>query len=100
MKFTSKNTLLLLSLLVSGSSWPAPTVQQVAGAEVRAVPTRLTQVSGVLTSDVRLGAKALVAARPTPATDFWLFLFLGGAVIALQLRRTQRSIRVARVVAA
>ena len=97
MKFWSKGTLVLLSLLVSGSSWPGPTARQVAAPGVRAGSVRLAQVSGVLTPAVRLGANALAAARPTPAIDLWLTVVLSGAVVTLQLRRTQRSVRVSRV---
>jgi hypothetical protein len=99
MKFSSKGALVLLSLFVSGSSWPGPPIRQVAAPEVHAVPIRMAHVSSVLKRDVQLGANALAEARPTPVMDLWLTVVLSGAVVALQLRRTQRSVRVARVAA-
>jgi hypothetical protein len=99
MRFSSKSALVLLSLLVSGSSWPGPTARQAAAPGVHATAIRLAHVSGVLQRDVELGASALAAARPTSVLDLWLTVVLSGAVVTLQLRRTQRSVRLARVAA-
>lgn len=71
MKFSSASVL-LLSALTSSSSWPVPTTSGAATPEPRHL---------------------LHQPRPAPATDGWLMVLLGGALVALQLRRTQMDAR-------
>jgi hypothetical protein len=75
MKFSSMGVL-LISALMSGSSWPEPVTRHAVIVEPRQI---------------------LSQPQPTPATDTWLTILLGGVLVALQLRRTQMDARRARV---
>lgn len=83
---------LLISLLLAGSG---STAEQAAMAQARNrhVNARLDLP---MRSAPTASATAISNPRPAPATDVWLTIILGGGLIALQLRRTQQSVRKAR----
>lgn len=96
LKSSSMGTLLVLSLLLTGSSWSGPLVKRATIAGMHALSANLPQVAPVRS----LPAAALAVSpvgRSEPAMDVWLSVILGGGLIAMQLRRTQMSVRRARV---
>jgi hypothetical protein len=96
-KFSSRPALLVLSLLMAGSSWAGSIApQQAAMADAR---SRRESVRGISPARSLPTPSAIKVAqgRPWPATDVWLTVILGGGLIALQLRRTQRSVRMCRL---
>jgi hypothetical protein len=96
MKFSSTTVLLILSLFIAGSSWSGSLTRQrdmveahSGIANVRALPRAR--------DTPRLAATLIPQARAAAADDVWLTLILGGVLVALQLRRTQRNARLSRL---
>jgi len=85
-----------ISLLAAGSSWPVPLARQAAMA-VTPGDRESVRLEMQANSSPTLSAALLPRSPLSPATDAWLMAVLGGGVIALQLRRTQRSVRRSRV---
>jgi hypothetical protein len=96
MKFSSTAVLLILSLFIAGSSWSGSITPPRSMAEAHA-----GHVSVQLLPPVRgappLPATLIPQARAAAADDVWLTLILGGVLVALQLRRTQRNARLSRL---
>jgi hypothetical protein len=96
MRFSSTAVLLILSLCIAGSSWSVSITARRDIAEAQA-----GQVSAQLLPSVRgappLRATLIPQARASAADDMWLTLILGGVLVALQLRRTQRNARRSRL---
>jgi hypothetical protein len=95
MKFSSTG-LLLISLVMTGSTWSGPVAKQTAPAAVRShgETVRLNIPVGRPPAVI---AAPIVSPRSVSGVDVWLTVLLGGGMIALQLRRTQMSVRRARV---
>ena len=96
MKFSSTAVLLILSLFIAGSSWSGPIMlrHNMAEAHARRESVRLLlPVRGT----PPLPATLIHEAGSAAAGDVWLTLVLGGVLVALQLRRTQRSARLSRL---
>ena len=96
LKSSSMGVLLVLSLFLTGSSWSGVLVKRGATAGTHAFSASLP-----LTAPVR-GSPTVAAAvspggRPAPALDVWLSVILSGGLVAMQLRRTQMTVRRARV---
>jgi hypothetical protein len=93
MKFSSTAVLLILSVFIAGSSWSGPSITP--QPDIAATHTRPESVR--LLPPVRgtspLPATLIHQAGAAAAGDVWLTLVLGGVLVALQLRRTQRSAR-------
>ena len=96
MKFSSTTVLLILSLFIAGSSWSGsltPRRDRAAAhaglASVRFLPPERDTPP--------LPATLIPQARASAAEDVWLTLILGGVLVALQLRRTQRNARLSRL---
>ena len=85
-----------ISLLAAGSSWPMPLAKQAATAATRGYRESVRLEIHAHTPPT-LSAATLPRAPLAPATDAWLMVVLGGGVVALQLRRTQRTVRRSRV---
>ena len=96
LKNSSMGVLLVLSLFLTGSSWSGVLVKRTATAGTQAFSASLP-----LTAPVRVLPTVAVAVspggRPAPAPDVWLSVILGGGLVAMQLRRTQMTVRRARV---
>lgn len=96
MKFSSTAVLLILSLFIAGSSWPGSftprrdmTEAHAGGDSARLLPH--------LHGAPPLPATLIPQGRAAAAGDVWLTLILGGVLVALQLRRTQRNARLSRL---
>jgi hypothetical protein len=95
-KFSTTGALLILTSLLAGPTVSGSIVKKAASAEARAsqailqlvTPARTTRPSAVFT---------VASDRPARAADVFLAITLGGSLVVLQLRRTQRGVRMARV---
>jgi hypothetical protein len=96
MKFSSTAVLLILSLFIAGSSWSGSITLQRDMAEAHAglASVRLLPPER---DTPPLPAALIPQARAAAADDVWLTLILGGVLVALQLRRTQRNARLSRL---
>ncbi len=96
MKFSSVAVLLILSLFIAGSSWPESIVRRHQMAEAHAGRESVRLLPPVRGTPP-LPAALIPQARAAAADDVWLTLILGGVLVALQLRRTQRTARLSRL---
>jgi hypothetical protein len=96
MRFSSTAVLLILSLFIAGSSWSVSSAPQpdMAGTHASRESVRLLWPA----PDTAPLPATLIPQAGTAATgDVWLTLVLGGVLVALQLRRAQRSARLSRL---
>jgi hypothetical protein len=96
MKFSSTTVLLILSLCIAGSSWSGSITPQRDTAEAHA-GHQSTRLLPPVRGKPPLPATLIPQARAAAADDVWLTLILGGVLVALQLRRTQRNARQSRL---
>jgi hypothetical protein len=96
MKFSSTAVLLILSLCITGSSWSGPITPQRDIAEAHFGRERVRLVPPVRGAPL-LPPTLIPQARAAATDDVWLTLILGGVLVALQLRRTQRNARLSRL---
>ncbi len=96
MKFSSTTVLLILSLCIAGSSWSGSITPQRDTAEAHADPASVRLLPPERDTP-RLPTALIPQARAAAADDVWLTLILGGVLVALQLRRTQRNARLSRL---
>jgi hypothetical protein len=96
MKFSSTAVLLILSLCIAGSSWSGSLTPQRGMAEAHAGRASVQFLPPERDSPP-LPATLIPQARASAADDAWLTLILGGVLVALQLRRTQRNARLSRL---
>ena len=101
LKSSSMGVLLVLSLFLTGSSWSGVLVKRTATAGTQAFSASLPLTAPVrVLPTVVLPTVAVAVSpggRPAPAPDVWLSVILGGGLVAMQLRRTQMTVRRARV---
>jgi hypothetical protein len=95
MKFSSTAVLLVLAPLIAGSSWPGRLIPQrdPVKAHAAVVSARLLPLVRVTPPP----AAAAILRNSDAAGDVWLTVFLGGALVALQLRRQQKNARMSRL---
>jgi hypothetical protein len=93
---TTTGALLILTSLLAGSTVSGSIAKKAASAEAQAGQAILRLV-GPARSAQAARVFAVARARPASATDVCLAVILGGCLVALQLRRTQRGVRMARV---
>lgn len=98
LKSSYMGTLLVLSLLPTGSSWSGPLIERAATTGTHAFRANLPQTTHVRSSPA-MATAASSASRPEPALDVWLSVFLSGGLVARQLRRTQMSVSRSRLYA-
>ena len=96
MKFSSTAVLLILSVFIAGSSWSGSFTPQRVMAEAHAGRESM-RLLPLVRGTPPLPATLIPQARAAAADDVWLTLILGGVLVALQLRRTQRNSRVSRL---
>ena len=96
MKFSSTTVLLILSLCIAGSSWSGSIRPLRDMAEAHAGPASV-RLPPLVRGTAPLPATLIHEARAAAADDVWLTLILGGVLVALQLRRTQRNARLSRL---
>jgi hypothetical protein len=92
MKFSSTAVLLILSVFIAGSSWSGSFTPQRDMPEAHA-GRESVRLLPPLRGTPPLPATLIPQARAAAAGDVWLTLILAGVLVALQLRRTQRSAR-------
>ncbi len=94
-KFSSTAVLLVLSLLMAGSSRSGPVTRQ----DIAAVPAHSERGRLIIPAHSAPPLAMVLISRPSAASamDLWLTFILGGGLIARQLRRTQKGARLARL---
>jgi hypothetical protein len=92
LKSSFMGTLLVLSLLPTGSSWSGPLIERAKAAGTHAFSADLLRTTHVRSLPAVATAASPGGSPPVPALDVWLSVFLGGGLVAMQLRRTQRSV--------
>jgi hypothetical protein len=96
MKFSSTTVLLTLSVCIAGSSWSGSITPQRDMAEAHAGPPSVRLLPPE--RDTRpLPVTLIPEASAAAADNVWLTVILGGVLVALQLRRTQRNARLSRL---
>jgi hypothetical protein len=96
MKFASTAVLLIVSLFIAGSSWSESIAPRSDMVEVHA-GRESVRLLWPVRSTPPLPATLIPEARAAATGDVWLTLVLGGVLVALQLRRAQRSARLSRL---
>jgi hypothetical protein len=93
MKFSSTAVLLIVAPFITGSSWSGSIMPQRDVVRVHVNARLLPLLRGTPPT----APTPVLQGKSAAAGDLWLTIVLGGALVALQLRRTQKSARVSRL---
>jgi hypothetical protein len=95
-KFSTTGALMILTSLLAGPTASGALVRHTANAEADTgqAPARLATPEG---SAQAAQLFVVTRDRPASATDICLGVILSGGLVALQLRRTQRGVRMSRL---
>jgi hypothetical protein len=97
MKFSSTGLMLMLALLMAGSSRSGSIATQAALAAARSSSRESVGLTTIGHRLPILAVSTVEQAPSVPAADVWLTVSLGGGLIALRLRRMQKGARTSRV---